>query len=226
MNQDVHPVRPLQGVMEAVLRRWREVLPYLLVFCTLLLAIAAARGKPSINLYVVDREGRFSQGSAGDGASGGRGVPIRFADGNTTATSEAGAAVEEVVAKAVAGEVAGVDAMPVGEQAAAALTNGGRLQDPEVRATVDAAALDHGLTHSLTEPKQKLSLDPVAVLNGYDATELQAISGIGPALANRIVEYRESIGGFESLDELLEVSGIGAVKLSQIERHLNQLFGR
>ena len=208
------------------MRSWREVLLFLFVLCTLLLAIAAARGKPSINLYVVDREGSFSQGSAGVGASGGRGVPSRCADGNTTATSEAGAAVEEVVAKAVAGEAAGVDAMPVGEQAAATLANGGRLQDPEVRETVGAAALDNGLTHSLTEPKQKPGLDPVAVLNGYDATELQAINGIGPALADRIVEYRESIGGFESLTQVLEVSGIGAAKLSQIERHLSQLLGR
>jgi competence protein ComEA len=166
--------------MVAVLRHWREMLLYLSVFCTLLFGIAAARAKPSINLYVVNKEGLLSEDSAWSG-------PI--------ATAEAATAPTEAATETVS-------------------------DGP------GAAARDEQLTDSLADPVQKVDIDLVAVLNGYDATELQAISGIGPALANRIVEYRESIGGFESLDELLEVSGIGAVKLSQIESHLNQLFGR
>jgi competence protein ComEA len=45
-------------------------------------------------------------------------------------------------------------------------------------------------------------------LNAADASELEMLPGIGPALAARIVEYRETTGPFTSVDELADVSGI------------------
>jgi competence protein ComEA len=45
-------------------------------------------------------------------------------------------------------------------------------------------------------------------LNAADASELETLPGIGPALAARIVEYRETTGPFTSVDELADVSGI------------------
>lgn len=49
---------------------------------------------------------------------------------------------------------------------------------------------------------------PVDV-NQASVDELIALPGIGPALAARIVAYREEYGMFRSLDELQKVSGIG-----------------
>ena len=46
-------------------------------------------------------------------------------------------------------------------------------------------------------------------LNTADAQMLDELPGIGEVLAQRILSYREEHGGFESVDELLEVSGIG-----------------
>ena len=46
-------------------------------------------------------------------------------------------------------------------------------------------------------------------INTADEKELQKIKGIGPALAGRIIEYRESHGAFKSIDEIKKVRGIG-----------------
>jgi competence protein ComEA len=53
-------------------------------------------------------------------------------------------------------------------------------------------------------------------INVASAEELDALKGIGPVLAERIIEYREANGSFQSLDELSEVSGIGSALLEQL----------
>ena len=50
-------------------------------------------------------------------------------------------------------------------------------------------------------------------VNRATESELTALRGIGPALARRIVEYRERNGPFRSLEELVQVRGIGPAKL-------------
>jgi competence protein ComEA len=45
-------------------------------------------------------------------------------------------------------------------------------------------------------------------VNHANEDELQLLPGVGPAIAARIIERRESIGPFESLDELSEITGI------------------
>ena len=51
---------------------------------------------------------------------------------------------------------------------------------------------------------------PQVNLNTATVYELDALPGIGPALAGRIVAYREAYGGFATVEEVLEVRGIGA----------------
>ena len=48
------------------------------------------------------------------------------------------------------------------------------------------------------------------------ASELEELPGVGPAIAQRIVEHRENNGPFASVDGLLEVSGIGPATLEKI----------
>lgn len=53
-------------------------------------------------------------------------------------------------------------------------------------------------------------------VNTADAAALEALPGIGPALAGRIIDFRERNGPFQSLADLGAVSGIGPVLLEQL----------
>lgn len=58
--------------------------------------------------------------------------------------------------------------------------------------------------------------DGVVDLNTADAQALDSLPGVGPVLAERILDWRLEHGRFTSVDELAEVSGIGDKLLSQI----------
>src|SRR5918997_1450648 len=50
-------------------------------------------------------------------------------------------------------------------------------------------------------------------LNTADQTTLETIPDIGPVTAQAIIAYRTEVGSFESIEQLLEVSGIGPATL-------------
>jgi competence protein ComEA len=58
------------------------------------------------------------------------------------------------------------------------------------------------------------------VLNRASAKELEALDGIGPVLATRIIAYRNANGPFVTLEALLEVSGIGPAKFAQFKEKI------
>jgi competence protein ComEA len=53
-------------------------------------------------------------------------------------------------------------------------------------------------------------------LSSATQEQLEQLDGIGPALAARIIQYRQAHGGFRSIDELEEVSGIGEKRLQAL----------
>lgn len=66
-------------------------------------------------------------------------------------------------------------------------------------------------------PERKEPAEPVKVnINTAGAEELQTLTGIGPVLAERIIAYREEHGPFRSVEDLLEVKGIGEATLEKL----------
>ena len=53
-------------------------------------------------------------------------------------------------------------------------------------------------------------------INTATIPELDELPGIGPVLAQRIVDYRTTCGGYKAVEELLKVNGIGEAKLMEI----------
>ena len=57
-------------------------------------------------------------------------------------------------------------------------------------------------------------------LNSATAEQLDTLDGVGPATADKILEYRTQHGGFSSIDDLAQVSGIGPKKLEALRKQV------
>ena len=58
-------------------------------------------------------------------------------------------------------------------------------------------------------------------INSASQIVLQEIPGVGPVISGEIIAYREQNGAFNSVDELLEVKGIGEKTLEKIKPYIS-----
>ena len=63
---------------------------------------------------------------------------------------------------------------------------------------------------------QSIRSGPINI-NRATVKQLDALDGIGPVIAQRIVDYRKLNGSFIAIEDLQKVSGIGAAKFAQIK---------
>ena len=73
---------------------------------------------------------------------------------------------------------------------------------------------------ALSESSQSESAVFAVDLNTADAALLDTVPGIGEVIAGRIIEYRNSVGKFKTVDELLNIKGIGEKTLEEMRDYL------
>ncbi|MBK6325558.1 MAG: helix-hairpin-helix domain-containing protein [Chloroflexi bacterium] len=61
------------------------------------------------------------------------------------------------------------------------------------------------------------SSDGLIDINQADVAELDSLPGIGPSTAEKIIAYRSSVGLFKTIEEIMNVPGIGEAKFGQIK---------
>ncbi len=62
-------------------------------------------------------------------------------------------------------------------------------------------------------------------INSADSVELQVVRGIGPVFGSRISRYRDLLGGFHSVEQLMEVYGIDSARFEQIRPQVHVKTG-
>jgi competence protein ComEA len=151
--------------------------------------------------------------------------PVRVDGGATKKVAEGSAELYVHVAGAV--RRPGLVRLPPGTRVAAALE---RVGGPTARADLTlvnlAARVQDGqqIVVPAAAPANAAAglaaRSPQIHLSTATTEQLDEVDGIGPTLAERIIEYRDAHGGFRSLEELSKVEGIGEKRLATLREAL------
>lgn len=79
-----------------------------------------------------------------------------------------------------------------------------------------ASLLSTGVVFAAKKPAPEGKVN----LNAATVEQLTALPGVGPKLAARIVEHRQKSGAFKSVQELMNVKGIGEKNFEKIQGYL------
>lgn len=127
-------------------------------------------------------------------------------------------AVEGVVLVHVVGDVVepGIVELPDGARVNDAIEAAGGATKPKALASVNLARQVVDGEQIVVGVSDGVQDSGVISINSSSAEELDELPGVGPVIAERIVQWRETNGPFRSIDELTEVSGIGPAMLEQL----------
>lgn len=141
------------------------------------------------------------------------------------ATSESSLISNEIFVH-VAGEVKkpGLYALSVGSRVEDAIELAGGMTKSAFEQSVNLARMVSDGEQIVVLDKSRVSTGAAAAefisLNSATMEQLESLPGVGPAMAARIIEHRESIGSFSDLTQLKDVSGIGDKLYAKISQDL------
>lgn len=87
---------------------------------------------------------------------------------------------------------------------------------PENSSAIKSDNLLSEKSEEIVEPVQEMADTTRININTADAENLQALPGVGPAYAARIIDWRKENGKFTTIEQLLEIKGIGPARLNKI----------
>ena len=184
--------------------------------------VRAPGASPGVDLDPAARGSPSTAAAAGSPSSAGPGTASAGATG--------------IVVVDVVGQVGrpGLVSLPAGSRVADAITAaGGATPEADVSLLNQARLVIDGEQIRVPRPGEVIAAAPGAAapgaaggagggvgalvsLNSADLATLDGLPGVGPVLAQRILDWRSEHGRFTSVDELGEVSGIGDKLMSQL----------
>ena len=84
--------------------------------------------------------------------------------------------------------------------------------------------LSEGLLYAAPKANAQIQADSQTAkvnLNKASLEELQTVRGIGPALAERIIQYRDEHGRFERIEDIVQVRGVGEAKFEKLKSQVS-----
>ena len=193
--------------------RWADkLLGHKAVVMAILVVIAMASGLAMANLgggtggvsfERTDGSGSLVEPGSGDASSG------KTSEGSSSKASAAAEVYVDVDGAVVSPGVYRVNR-------ASKVVDGQKIHVPTVgeqQASIAEAGVDGGASASLGVS----GATGLVNINTASAAELQTLSGIGPSMAQSIIDERTKNGAFASVDDLMRVSGIGEKKLAKIK---------
>lgn len=166
-----------------------------------------------------------------------------YEDGTASSTASAGSAGSAIIYVDIGGEVnvPGVYEVSEGTRLFQVIEKaGGLTEDADIDVINRAEAVYDGQkiliasyeesekrskSQTLAAPAEQSGIssaaDEVRVnINTADSVTLQTIPGIGPSKAERIIEYRNTQGRFQSIDDIKNISGIGDKTFESIKKYI------
>ena len=105
------------------------------------------------------------------------------------------------------------NAQPGAANLAQKLADGEQVTIPTIEQAQDGEQTNTSSSKTGSSTKKEAKIN----INTASAEELQELSGVGPALSERIVDYRESKGRFSSIEDIQNVSGIGETRFENLK---------
>ena len=89
------------------------------------------------------------------------------------------------------------------------LLDGQKIYIPSLAMDADGNVIEGAAASGASDGTNGVSSSGKVNINTADSTQLQTLNGVGPATAQKIIDYRQSNGSFSSVEDIKNVSGIG-----------------